>query len=139
MARKVYQVVDVVAAAESEYGQPFVEIVRGFASDGESLRSIADILHLDECRLHRFMRRNGIRVNADNRPAHEQTVESRRRIAGTLLLRSGRRPITWHGRDWTYPELEAATGIPADTIRMRINNGWPASRAVTKPVIKSRK
>ena len=139
MPRRKYQVVDVVAAAELEYGQPFADIVGGFAADGECPRSIAEILHLDECRLRRFMRRHRIRIREENRQAHEQTDEARRRIAGSLRRRAGRSPLIWRNREWTYPELERATGIPADTIRMRINKGWPIERAATEAVATPRR
>jgi len=133
------QIIDPVQLAEREFGQPFADVVRGFASDGECPRSIAEMLHCDETRLRRFMRRERIVVDAASRPAHEQTDDTRRRIAGSLRRRAGRPPLEWCGRVWTYPELQAHTGINADTIRMRLNKGWSIHRAVTEPVINTRK
>lgn len=52
----------VVAEAEAEYGEPFAEIVRGFAEDGESRRSVAHILGTTEPTFARIRERMGIDV-----------------------------------------------------------------------------
>ena len=134
MNRDGYQVVDVVRLAEQEFGQPFDEVVRGFAGDGESVRSISRILHCDEMRLRRYMRRRGIAPDPALRLPYEHPVETRRKIAVTLRRRSGRPPVEWRGQTWTYRELENETGIPADTIRMRLRNGWTVAESVSTPV-----
>lgn len=134
MNSTAYQVVDVVRLAEQEFGQTFDQVVRGFAGDGESVRSISRILHCDEVRLRRYMRRLGIAPNASRRVMYEQPIETRRKISISLRRRSGRAPVEWRGQTWTFRELETETGIPADTIRMRISNGWPIAEAVKTPV-----
>lgn len=52
----------VVAEAEAEYGEPFAEIVRGFAADGESRRATAHILNTTEPTFARIRERLGIVV-----------------------------------------------------------------------------
>jgi hypothetical protein len=52
----------VVAEAEAEYGEPFADIVRGFAADGESRRSTAHILGTTEPTFARIRERMGLDV-----------------------------------------------------------------------------
>ena len=53
----------IVAEAEAEYGEPFADIVRGFADDGESRRSVAHILGTNDTTFARIRERMGIVVD----------------------------------------------------------------------------
>lgn len=44
MRKLTRKTLDKILAAEKEYGEPFGQILRGFAADGESVHSVAQIL-----------------------------------------------------------------------------------------------
>jgi len=132
------EVVNIRQHWEASFGESLADVIRGFASDGESPRAIAEILRVEPGFVRRFMARHRIRVDRSARLPREQTADAQRKKAESIRRRNGRDPVRWRGQTWTFPQLQAATGIPADTIRMRINHGWPVGRALTRDVMTPR-
>ena len=123
-------IIDPRQLAAEEYGQPFHEVVAGYASDGEPLFRVAEILHVEKQALREYADRRGIRFRPPAPPS-EQTEEARRKISASIRARSPR--YCFQGVELTPIEWARQTGIPAPTIRMRIHRGWPVGKAVTTP------
>jgi hypothetical protein len=127
-------IINPVQYAEKEYQQPFADIVKGFAADGEPAHRVAVILHVEHAALLNFARNNGIRFPAAVAVTNlEHDQATRRKISRAIRAQSPR--YCFRGLELSPIEWAERTGIPADTIRKRIARNWPVEKALTTPAL----
>lgn len=62
MSNKFRTEAEIIADAEDEFGEPFIDILRGFARDKESIASTSILLGASENWLYRWLDRNQIDI-----------------------------------------------------------------------------
>lgn len=131
-------------AVESEYGQPFWDVVRGYADDGESMQATAEILGMSPGSFRQLVRRNGKRGWFVDRSECNSTVaynESRKGKpfpGGELALKRAvkrRRDVRWITRDGITDTLAGhcrRIGISYSTVTKRLYRGMSIEDALRK-------
>lgn len=73
----------VIAEVEAEYGQPFWEVVRGYADDGYSIHATADILgYASDTPFRRLIQRHGVDIKFASAQESLFQVEARQARKG---------------------------------------------------------
>ena len=134
---------------EEEYGEPLLEVVRGFAAMGYSRWDTLAILGLCPTNAARFLRRldpgntiqwprqNQSRRRRDNGEMIARSAAIARKRARALRERLAARGelIRIQGVDETLAHwawyVGRHYGVSYDAIRMRVQNGWPPLHACT--------
>lgn len=131
-------------AVEAEYGQPFWEVVKGYADDGESMQATAEILGMSPGSFRQLVRRNGKRDWFVSRNQCNGTLafyESRKGKpfpGGELALKRAvgrRRNVQWITQGGITDTLAGhcrRIGISYSTVTKRIYRGMSVEEALRK-------
>jgi len=118
---------------EREYEQPFIEVLRGYATDGETLRSTAEILGIsNRTQLESIAQAEGITFT---RRAARRELSSDHRQAISRGRRRTARKYQWQGQRLTVCEIADKLDLPRGTVWSRIHrnkNDW--QNRINEPV-----
>lgn len=128
---------------EEEFGEPFVDVLLGFAAQGESIASTAGILDMWKADLYKIVDKLGIRDRFPGRyegNAFLSAAEARRgQSRPAISMKARERELAKNGF-WlrgvydTHRGHCERHGIHHTTARKRIEAGWDREDAITKPV-----
>ena len=123
----------IIRAVESEYGEPFWDVVRGFAADGHSVHATAELLgYASDTPFRRLLARHGMQIQfAENQAsvfAQEARQARRGRVTPGIVnacrIASSRNPvyrwIEYQGVRDTVPGHCRRLGLSVSTVRKRL-------------------
>jgi len=130
-------VIDVVDLIKKEYGRSLLKVARSFVKDDFTHDTVAKILHVEPRAFKEFCFTHSIKYKTQYSEKTKST-SARAKMAQSHRARK-QSAITFKGKTLTYAEWADITGIPRDTIRMRINRGYSPQGALTCPVERARR
>ena len=126
-----------IARAEAEFGAGIQDILQGFASDGESLSTTADILGMNRKTLRRFVSRRGFEIAFPD--AESCNAKRNQRRPGCLR---GVRRASECNPHYVRLEFEGVVdtiaghcrriGLSKSTVYKRFARGLPAQMALSR-------
>lgn len=130
-----------IQAIEDEFGEPFVDVIRGFADMGYSRKQVAEILEIPAAQFARLCDRDYPDIEWPVRGRYDNDNERRGADVASAIslgrIRSGKRIRFITYRDRTMPISYWDRQIGAayrGVVAKRIANGWDIEAAVTTPV-----
>ena len=122
-----------VRRIEQDYGEPFKAVVAGYVRQGQSIRTIADLLGLHPSMIHRNLKRWQLQASG-RRPV--TTAAARLKISTSVSMahrRAGHGTVKYHGRTYSIKDLASVSRVNYRALDTRLARGWEIDRALREP------